>query len=511
MPNEAFAFCPEQSYSAAPDCNNLASSSNLQSNLAASNTNIYPISNYYSDHNQSLPLIEQQVLHCWYYHPQFIQQLTADGIEAKQDFFGNAANQIVFLAFKNVLKEQPDLKKLPFDSVIYQIDILANSQNGFTHSVCSKARSLLRIFAGNPPVEADFSFIESLVKLLKNLSVSRQLYSLTQQAQNNLQNPEGHTSREILVQHTKDINQLLLESEDDEKNIEDFYQSFSQYMLDVQNGMYSSHGIPTGFAQLDELLRGLNPGLYAIAARPGVGKTTFALNLIANMAFNPNLNKPILFFELEMSKEEIFFKYTSLLAKASIDSIKDNKLMPSQWKDIMRQMKQTCRNLDTKNEYSMMHLVTAALTIDEINAKAQMLYQKFGGLSAVFIDYLQLIKASQDEQFVSLNEAIGNNSEKLKRLSLDLNIPVIALCQLNREIEKRGDQSPRFSDLRNSGKIEQDSDVVISLSAQKSDSDSDSSDQNLRLIKLAIMKNRHGPLGEVDLKFYPEINSFQSL
>lgn len=119
------------------------------------------------------------------------------------------------------------------------------------------------------------------------------------------------------------------------------------------------------------------------------------------------------------------------------------------------------------------------------------------------------VKPSKADQFISLNEAIGNNSEKLKRLSLKLNIPVIALCQLNKGIENRGDQSPRFSDLSNSGKIEQDSDVVISLIAQKSYSDS--SDQNLRHIKLAVMKNRLGPLGEVYLKFYPEINLFQSL
>lgn len=343
-------------------------------------------------------VIEQQVLHCCYYHPQFIQQLTADGIEAKQDFFSDAANQVIFRAFKNVLKEQPNITKLPFDSVIYQIAILDESKDGFTRSACSKAISILKIFAGKPPVEADFSFIESLVKLLKNLSLSRQLYSLTQQAQNNLQHPGVHTSREILVQNTKDINQLLLDSEDDEKQVKDFGKIVSQCMLNVQSGMYSSQGIPTGFAQLDKLLRGLNPGLYAIAARPSGVNTTFALNLIANMTLNPNLNKPVLFFELEMSKEEIFFKCASRMAKVSIDSIKDNKLLPSQWMEIMRQMKQTCRNIETENEYSMMQLVTAALTIDEINAKAHRLYQKFGGLSAVFIDYLQIIKPLISEQ-----------------------------------------------------------------------------------------------------------------
>lgn len=247
-------------------------------------------------------------------------------------------------------------------------------------------------------------------------------------------------------------------------------------------------GVPTGFKDLDNKLAGLHPAnLVILAARPGVGKTTFALNMAMHIALHEK--QPIGFFSLEMSKEELVDRL--LVGRADIDAwkLKTGKLSEEDYKKLTQAMGDLA-------EAPIFIDDTPGLSILEMRTKARKLKAE-KNLKVLIVDYLQLADAGR--KFDSRTQEVSYISLGLKNLARELQIPVIALSQLSRAVEQRGDKKPQLSDLRESGAIEQDADVVMFI--YREDEDSDLLDEGKKIVKISIAKHRNGSTGEIDLMF----------
>lgn len=247
-------------------------------------------------------------------------------------------------------------------------------------------------------------------------------------------------------------------------------------------------GIPTGYAQIDNLLAGFhNSNLIILAARPGIGKTTLALNMALNLASQEKL--PVGFFSLEMSKEELVDRL--LVGKADIDAwrLKTGRLSDEDYKKLTEAMGEL-------SEAPIFIDDTPGISIHEMRTKARKLKVE-KGLRLLIVDYLQLADAGR--RLDSRVTEVSLISQGLKNLARELKIPVLAVSQLSRAVEQRGTKKPQLADLRESGAIEQDADVVAFL-YQEEESE-ELLEPNKRLIKFYVAKHRNGPTGELDLMF----------
>lgn len=245
-------------------------------------------------------------------------------------------------------------------------------------------------------------------------------------------------------------------------------------------------GLPTGFKDLDNLLAGLQrSNLVILAARPGVGKTSFALNIAQHVAVD--LKRPVGFFSLEMSIEELNDRL--LVSQADIDAwkLKTGKLSEDEFTALSNAMGELA-------EAPLYVDDTPALSILEMRTKARRLQVEFG-LDLLVVDYLQLARSRNLENRV---QEVSEISQGLKNLARELKIPVIALSQLSRAVEQRGVKRPQLADLRESGSIEQDADVVMFIWREDEEEVAPGKPMN---VSLDIAKHRNGPLGSVKLAF----------
>jgi replicative DNA helicase len=332
------------------------------------------------------------------------------------------------------------------------------------------------------------AYIEHYAQIVKNHYVKRKIIELSSRmvekafleetdAKKLLEDAEGkifNLSYEHLRQDFISLKDVLAQSFE---RLEDFMKRGAKY-----------RGIPTGFGDLDNKLAGMqDANLLILAARPGIGKTTFALNIALNVALKEKL--PVGFFSLEMSKEELVDRL--LVAQADIDAwrLKTGRLSDDDFRRLTEAMGEL-------SEAPIFIDDTPGASIIEMRTKARKLKIE-KGLRFLIVDYLQL--ANGGRFFESRVQEVSFVSQGLKNLARELKIPVLAISQLSRAVEQRGSKKPQLSDLRESGSIEQDSDVVMFL-YQEEESE-DLLDQNKRLVKLFIAKHRNGPIGEIDLMF----------
>ncbi len=255
-------------------------------------------------------------------------------------------------------------------------------------------------------------------------------------------------------------------------------------------------GIPTGFSYLDKLTNGFNKGeLIILAARPGMGKTTLALNFLTTAA---NFNKQVLFFSLEMGATEIGYKILSNTSKLDHDRIKKGKLTNKEYNKIHKDISNTVNNNNIIIDDS------PALDIYQLRTIARKLNHE-KKLDFIIVDYLQLIQG-QDRQNKQQNreQQISYISRQLKILSKELSLPVLCLSQLSRAVESRADKTPMLSDLRESGAIEQDADLVIFIYRDGYYS----KNKNNEACNILVAKNRHGETGKVAVTFKGAISTF---
>ena len=247
-------------------------------------------------------------------------------------------------------------------------------------------------------------------------------------------------------------------------------------------------GVPTGFKDLDNKLAGMqDSNLLILAARPAIGKTTLALNIASHVATKEKI--PVGFFSLEMSKEELVDRL--LVGKAGIDAwrLKTGRLSDEDYKKLTEAMGELA-------EAPIYIDDTPGASILEMRTKARKLKVE-RNIKLIVVDYLQL--ADSGRRFDNRVQEVSFISQGLKNLARELKIPVLAISQLSRAVEQRGSRKPQLADLRESGAIEQDADVVMFIYHEEESEDL--LDQSKRLIKLYIAKHRNGPTGELDLMF----------
>lgn len=266
-------------------------------------------------------------------------------------------------------------------------------------------------------------------------------------------------------------------------------------------------GLPTGYPELDKMTAGLQPEeLIILAARPAVGKTAFALNIAQNIG--TRTDRSVAIFSLEMGAESLVNRM--LCAEGTIEAghLRTGQLTEQEWHNLIMAM-------GSLSNTSIFIDDTPGIKVSEIRARCRRLAQEKGNLGLILIDYLQLIEGSGRE---SRQQEVSEISRQLKKLAKELKVPVIALSQLSRSVEQRQDKRPVLSDIRESGSIEQDADIVAFLyredyyQRQGAEEDKNEEEQAVNdVIEVIIEKNRSGARGTVELLFKKEYNKFASI
>jgi replicative DNA helicase len=258
-------------------------------------------------------------------------------------------------------------------------------------------------------------------------------------------------------------------------------------------------GIPTGFLDLDRQTAGMQPSdLILIAARPSMGKTAFVLNIAQNVAFREHMCVAI--FSLEMSKEQLVNRMFSLESRVDAQALRTGNLSDADWEKLVE-------GAGIIGESELIIDDTPGISISELRSKCRK-YKLEHDLKLVIIDYLQLMTGSGGRASDSRQQEISDISRSLKALARELGVPVVALSQLSRAVEQRPDHRPMLSDLRESGAIEQDADVVMFIYRD----DYYNKDTDLKGIsEIIIAKQRNGPVGTIQLAWLAEYTKFANL
>ena len=271
----------------------------------------------------------------------------------------------------------------------------------------------------------------------------------------------------------------------------DTLRRFSDHVVEAGSG--ADNFISSGYLHLDEVLGGgfIRGGLYILGARPAVGKSTFAVNLA------DNIKGKCLLVSLEMTPEQIISKRVSRLTGLSSAKLMSGRVADQDWEQIgMAMAALSEQGVYLNSRYD--------LTVAQI----QLLAQSVPELKAVIVDYLGLIQPGH--RGGSLYESVSQTSRELKRMAISLNVPVICLCQLSRQVESRENKQPRLSDLRDSGAIEQDADAVMFLYRPDYYTGTEDNGQP-SLVQLDIAKNRHGRTGETEFSFWLSTSTFKEV
>lgn len=310
----------------------------------------------------------------------------------------------------------------------------------------------------------------------------------------------GKESLEYILEDTeKRVFQLV------QKRTTDAYVPIRQVVMNAMDKIEAAAknkgsvtGIPTGFLDLDYRTAGLQPSdLILIAARPSMGKTALMLNLARNVAFKKNLCMAV--FSLEMSKEQLVNRMFSMESNVDGQKLRTGQLNDQEWEKLIE-------SAGIIGKSSLIIDDTPGISISELRSKCRK-YKLEHGLSIIMIDYLQLMTGSGKGND-SRQQEISDISRSLKSLARELGVPVIALSQLSRAVEQRPDHRPMLSDLRESGAIEQDADVVMFIYR---DEYYNHDSEKKGITEIIIAKQRNGPIGTVELAWIPEYQRFANL
>ena len=344
--------------------------------------------------------------------------------------------------------------------------------------------------------------VDYYIKIVEETSIVRSLIQTAEEIAEEGYNPE-ETVNEILDNSEKRIlNIVKKRSANEFRSIKDVLTKTQSDLERLSKNKGEITGLETGWPDLDQLTTGLHPGeLIIIAARPAMGKTAFALNLAAHVAMTQD--KAVAIFNMEMPAEQLAMRILSSLGQIDGFKLRTGNLMNPDWKRIQEASSQLAKTNLVIDD-------TAGTTIGEIRAKCRRLASSEKGLSLVVIDYLQLISGGKNYG-INRQQEVSDISRSLKTLSLELGIPVIALSQLSRSVEGRDDKRPMMSDLRESGSIEQDADIVAFLYRDDYYNKEARTEDNNSISELIIGKHRNGPTKTIELLFKKNTSTFLSL
>ena len=393
-------------------------------------------------------------------------------------------------------------------------------------------QAMHEMYDRNLPIDA-ISLIDYLNSTGKLEAVGGEAYILELMGQTlslvNWQHHAGIVRRDSMLREiigaTNQINALAYDAPSDTKEVieraesmllsvtarevRSSYKSLTEFMIEAYNEAEEVcaaggevHGAPTGYPSLDRMLMGLREGqLVIIGARPAVGKTSFALNLALNAASE---GYTVAFFSLEMSGKEIAQRFICAHAQINMSNFRTGRISPQEWANI-NEATQDLSRLDILIDD------TPGTTVTEIRAKARrMLHNK--EKAVIILDYLQLVSPPAGRRAENRAVEVSEMSRALKIMAKELAVPVVSLSQLSRAVESRTGKRPQLSDLRESGSIEQDADIVMFLDRSSSEQEAGRDDRPPEgITRIIVAKNRSGPIGDVDLVFLPASTKFYEL
>ncbi|QWP75250.1 replicative DNA helicase [Lysobacter sp. K5869] len=405
----------------------------------------------------------------------------------EEDFY-RRDHQLIYRAIRELAE-----RSRPFDAVT--LGEWFDSQ-GLSEQVAGGA--YLIELATTTPSAAN---IAAYAEIVRDKAVMRKLIEVGTEIVNDGFQPDGRDSSEIL---SKAEQQVFAIAEAGARGRTDFTpvtkalsEAFDTLQTRYANGGAVT-GLPTGYTEFDEMTAGLqNTDLLILAARPAMGKTTFALNIAEHVAFRTK--KAVAVFSMEMSASQLALRLISSVGRVNAQRLRSGQLEDEDWARVtgaIRQLREVKIFIDD----------TPGLSPDVLRAKSRRLKREHD-LGLIVIDYLQLmsVPGNQENRATEISEI----SRSLKHLAKELNLPVIALSQLNRSLEQRADKRPVMADLRESGAIEQDADIIIFIYRDDYYNKETSPDKGLA--EVIIGKQRSGPTGSLKLKFFGEYTRFDNL
>ncbi|UZD53728.1 replicative DNA helicase [Caldimonas aquatica] len=340
-------------------------------------------------------------------------------------------------------------------------------------------------------------------EIVRERAVLRKLVAAADEIATAAFNPQGRAVSQILDEAEGKIFQIGEEGNRSKQG----FQSMDQLVVDLidrvtelyENGAEEVTGVRTGFFDLDRMTAGLQPGdLIILAARPSMGKTAFALNIAENVAVQEGL--PVVVFSMEMGAAQLALRMVGSLGRIDQSHLRTGKLADDEW----GRLSEAVERLKSANVFID---ETPALNPAELRARARRQARQCGRLGLIVVDYLQLMSGTGSSEENRATE-IGEISRGLKALAKELQCPVIALSQLNRSVEQRTDKRPMMSDLRESGAIEQDADVIMFIYR---DDYYNRDSKEPGVAEIIIGKQRNGPVGTVKLAFLKPLTKFENL
>ncbi|AAO27194.1 replicative DNA helicase [Buchnera aphidicola str. Bp (Baizongia pistaciae)] len=398
---------------------------------------------------------------------------------SENDFF-SLSHQLIFREMKYLLN-----KGYPIDLITLSESL---EQKGKLEYIGRFA--YLAELSKNVPSTAN---ITTYADIVRERSMVRKIIKIANKIIQAGYDPRGKTSQELLnLAESKilSISEQNFQKNSGPKNIEELLDITLANIEKLFNTPYKGiTGINTGYQDLNNKTSGLQPSdLIIIAARPSMGKTTFAMNICENIAMT--YKKPVLIFSLEMSGEQIMMRMLSSLSRVNQEKLRTGQLNDEDWARISSTINIL---LKKKNMYID---DSSTLTPSEMRSRSRKIYRENNGLSLIMVDYLQLIKVPSLIGNRTLE--IAEISRMLKSLAKELKIPIIALSQLNRSLEQRRDKRPINSDLRESGSLEQDADLIMFI--YRDELYHEHTDLK-GIAEIIIGKQRNGPIGTIKLTF----------
>ena len=346
--------------------------------------------------------------------------------------------------------------------------------------------------------------IRRYAEIVRERSILRKLVTASDEISTNAFNPQGKSVKDILEQ----AEQKIFAIGEEGSRMKQGFQSLDTLVVDLLDQVQEMAdnpmdvtGIPTGFADLDRMTSGLQAGdMVVLAARPSMGKTSFAVNIAEHVALNEGL--PVAIFSMEMGAAQLAVRIVGSIGKVNQGNLRTGKLTDDEWPrltEAIERLRTVSLHIDE----------TPGLTPIELRANARRLARQCGGkLGLIVVDYLQLMSGSGGAGGDNRATELGEISRGLKMLAKELGCPVIALSQLNRSVEQRTDKRPMMSDLRESGAIEQDADIIMFI-YRDDYYNKDSKEPNIA--EVIIGKQRNGPTGTVKLFFQKNQTRFENL
>lgn len=410
------------------------------------------------------------------------------GRVCEEDFY-RQEHRILFNALHELSR-----RNQPFDAITV-IDMLKSNEQ--LESIGGE--TYLWEIINNTPTAAN---IVAYADIVREKSVLRQLIHVSTDIADSAFNTQGRELREILNSAEAKVFAIAEQTTTQGGNavlLRDILTTAVDKIDHLHRSAGAITGVATGFADLDDLTSGLQKAdLVIVAGRPSMGKTTFVMNIAEHAAMKQT--KPVLIFSMEMPADSLVTRMIASLGRVNLSHIRSGHLNDGDFNSIMSVV-------NMLSEVPLYIDDTPGLSPLELRSRARRLAKERGGLGLIIIDYLQLMRVpgfKVDNRTAEISEI----SRSLKELARELNVPVIALSQLNRSLEQRADKRPMMSDLRESGAIEQDADLIVFIYR---DEVYNAETPERGVAEILIAKHRNGPIGKIKLTFMAEHTRFENL